>query len=100
MRGVGFVYSKFIEQPGRISNDLIHITDWLPTLVNLTGGNIPDMTYLDGFDQWSTLQNKEHSPRNEILLNIDDVMWKNEGLRVGSWKVIKEGCLLSIREVY
>ncbi|XP_047141195.1 arylsulfatase B isoform X3 [Hydra vulgaris] len=90
VRGVGFVYSKLIEM-SRVSHDLIHVTDWLPTLVSLAGGNVTDISFLDGFDQWATLQNKQSSQRNEILLNIDEHVWKNEALRVGSWKLIKEG---------
>ncbi|XP_002157149.3 arylsulfatase B isoform X1 [Hydra vulgaris] len=89
VRGVSFVYSKLIESP-RVSHELIHITDWLPTLVNLAGGKVSD-GFLDGFDQWATLQNKQSSQRNEVLLNIDEKVWKNEALRVGSWKIIKEG---------
>jgi len=30
------------------------------------------------------------SPRTEVLLNIDDQMFKNAALRVGDWKIIKQ----------
>ena len=36
---------------------LIHVTDWLKTIVNLAGGISPKNT--DGFDQWSTITSKE-----------------------------------------
>ena len=86
-----FVYSSLINQSGRISRDLFHVTDWLPTLVSLAGGNLSNVTFLDGVDQWSTLQNMAPNQRNEILLNIYDVRWENEALREGSWKIIKQG---------
>ena len=73
------------------SRDLFHVIDWLPTLVSLAGGNLSSVTFLDGIDQWSTLQNMTPNQRNEILLNIDDVRWENEALREGSWKIIKQG---------
>ena len=91
VRGAGFISSKLLKSTGRISNDLIHVTDWLPTLVNLAGGNVTTNQKLDGVDQWNTLQNKKPSPRNEILLNIDPLSWKNAALIVGDYKIIQEG---------
>lgn len=35
VRDVAFIWSPLIVQSGRVSNDLVHVTDWLPTL--LTG---------------------------------------------------------------
>lgn len=89
MRGAGFVYSELFKETGRISKDLIHVTDWLPTIVNLAGGSVPN--HVDGVDQWDTLQNKTESARTEVLLNIDDKIWHNSALIMGSWKIIKEG---------
>ena len=66
----------------------MHITDWLPTLVNLANGEVSEE--IDGFDQWKTLQEQEHSPREEILLNINDVQTKQEALIQGNWKIIKD----------
>ena len=66
----------------------MHITDWLPTLVNLANGEVSEE--IDGFDQWKTLQEQEHSPREEILLNIDNVKLSQEALIQGEWKIIKD----------
>ena len=71
VRGAGFIHSPLLENPGRVSKDLIHVTDWLPTIVSLAGLQIPKNKF-DGYDQWDTLQNEKASPREEILLNIDD----------------------------
>jgi len=89
VRGAGFVYSELFKETGRISKDLIHVTDWLPTIVNLAGGSVPN--HVDGVDQWNTLQNKAESARTEVLLNIDDKIWHNSALIMGSWKIVKEG---------
>lgn len=35
VRDAAFIWSPLIVQSGRVSNDLVHVTDWLPTL--LTG---------------------------------------------------------------
>lgn len=56
VRTVAFVYSPLLVQAGRVSTDLIHITDWLPTLFSAANGDLglidPE---LDGIDQWSSL---------------------------------------------
>ena len=87
VRGVGFVHSNLIKEPGRVSNDLLHITDWLPTFYTLAGGNTSYFK-LDGYNVWDTLSNAAKSPRGEVLLNIDPMFYKNAALRVGDYKII------------
>jgi len=77
VRAVGFVHSKLLSKPGRISKDLIHITDWYPTMLHLAGIETEGMT-LDGHSVWNTLSEGEESPRKEILYNIDPLS-RNKG---------------------
>lgn len=37
VRGAGFIWSPLINQSPRIMNELMHITDWLPTLYAAAG---------------------------------------------------------------
>ena len=90
VRGAGFIHSPLLENPGRVSKDLIHVTDWLPTMLSLAGVKIPE-NILDGYDQWKTLQNEEASPRKEILLNIDDKALRDSALIRNGWKIVSEG---------
>ena len=87
VRGVGFVNSKLIKEPGRVSKELFHITDWLPTFYELAGGN-SSLLQVDGYSVWNSLSNNKPSPREDVLLNIDPVS-KASALRVGKYKVIR-----------
>lgn len=37
VRAVGFVHSNRLEKPGVRCHELIHVTDWYPTLLSLAG---------------------------------------------------------------
>ncbi|ERL90859.1 hypothetical protein D910_08204, partial [Dendroctonus ponderosae] len=88
IRSVAFIWSPLLVQSARVSTDLMHVTDWLPTLFTAAGGDIsildPEM---DGIDVWSSLVYDLPSPRNDILINIDEKT-RNAALRFYNWKLI------------
>ncbi|XP_072048149.1 arylsulfatase B-like isoform X2 [Amphiura filiformis] len=114
VRGIGFVNSPLIppHSRGRVSHELMHVTDWFPTFVQgLAGGSLNGTKPLDGFNVWDTISDKKPSARTEILHNIDPMITTdipfteeipaefrhneefftpttNAAIRVGDWKLI------------
>ncbi|XP_043917545.1 arylsulfatase J [Protopterus annectens] len=83
IRAVGFVHSPLLKKRGSVCRKLLHITDWYPTLVTLADGQLDEEFHLDGFDVWETISEGRHSPRKDILHNIDPLYTK---ARNGSWE--------------
>lgn len=71
LRSASVIWSTKLKERERVSNQLIHITDWLPTFLGLAGIKVPKN--VDGFDMWKTLSLNERSPRKSILHNIDEI---------------------------
>jgi arylsulfatase len=88
-------------KPGQVSNEIISMEDWLPTLVAIAGdSNIKeklmkghkagDMTYkvhLDGYNMLPYFTGKEKKgPRKEMFYFTDD--GQLSALRYGDWKLV------------
>lgn len=53
-----------------MSNQLIHISDWLPTFAKLAGVRV--RKNIDGINIWNALSNDLPSPRLDLLINVDN----------------------------
>ena len=85
---MSFIHSPLLVDTGRVSEELMHVTDWLPTLYHVAGGDIDDIqAKLDGYNMWNMLSFSKPSPRREVLHNIDPVT-KNAAIRMGKYKLI------------
>ncbi|XP_002127641.2 arylsulfatase B-like [Ciona intestinalis] len=72
VRGVGLVRGYGIQDRGRSSYELVHISDWFPTLLHIAGANTSGTKPLDSYNVWDAIANKDVvSPRVELLHNID-----------------------------
>ncbi|CAH3145273.1 unnamed protein product [Porites evermanni] len=90
VRGVGLVHGRMLQKTGVKCKELLHVTDWYPTLVNLTGKlkNLRTdaaIRQLDGFNIWRSLSEGDPSPRREIVHDIGD---HKAAIRVGDMKLI------------
>jgi len=88
VRGAACVYSPLIHHSSRVSTQLFHITDWLPTLYSVAGGNSSDLKHLDGIDQWSAIERVKTGKRRSFIVNI----WENqnsEAAIMGLYKLVR-----------
>merc|ERR1719427_303201 len=109
IRGVGFVHGPGVHIG--VSRELMHISDWFPTLCHLAGITYNDTKPLDGVNNWQIISDKtKKSNRVEILHSIDpmyvryggvtpamkpypnkynvDTLKGQTALRRGRWKII------------
>ncbi|XP_042209997.1 arylsulfatase J-like isoform X2 [Homarus americanus] len=85
-RGAAFVHSPLLPNPGTVSHQLVHVTDWYKTLVGVAGGVVPEDT--DGVDQWAAITGSSPSPRTNMIYNIDNTTHFVAGLRIGDYKLL------------
>ena len=87
VRVPAFVWSPLL-QP-RVSMQLFHVTDWLPTLLTAAAGaNQRRSLKLDGISQWDSLLSGSKGPRTQLLHNIDKVS-NFSSIRVGRYKLVQ-----------
>ena len=66
--------------------DLMHLSDWLPTLYGRAGGDVSSLD-TDGYDMWPTMSEGKASPRQELVHNIDPKSW-TAAIRYQQWKLL------------
>ncbi|XP_031833937.1 arylsulfatase B isoform X2 [Nomia melanderi] len=88
VRGVAALWSPRLRKSARVVHNLIHITDWLPTLYAAAGGDLKDLGVIDGVNQWQVLSEGRGTGREILLLNIDEV-FKTEGAIYSRFKLLR-----------
>ncbi|XP_078052451.1 arylsulfatase I isoform X2 [Augochlora pura] len=86
-RGVAAIWSPLIKTPRRVSNQMMFMSDWFPTLLSAAGVNLGHFSHIDGFNLWPALVSNGKSPRSEIVININDVD-KYAAIRRGDFKYV------------
>ena len=83
-----FIWSPLLEKSNYVSNKLMHISDWFPTLLRIAGHNMSTLPYneMDGIDMWDVLSgNLNNSLRTEVLYDIQP---DTAALRVNNMKIM------------
>jgi len=102
IRAPAFVTSPLLQKTGYNNTQLMHVSDWYPTLAGLAGAEITPEMKLDGVDQWAMISEGATTSRTMILHSIEK-QWKQKGdryseqgfdtrtraaIRVGNYKLI------------
>ncbi|XP_071529459.1 arylsulfatase B-like [Panulirus ornatus] len=85
-RGSAFIHSPLLPNPGTVSHQLMHVTDWYRTLVGVAGGVVPRDT--GGMDQWAAVTGAAPSPRTHMVYNVDNTTAFKAGVRLGDYKLL------------
>ncbi|XP_077515245.1 arylsulfatase B-like isoform X2 [Amblyomma americanum] len=93
-RSAAFIWSPLLKRNRRVSNQLMHITDWLPTLYSIGGGDVADLGKMDGKDMWKSLSRGLPSPRVEMVYNYDEWILNASGIRHDDYKLVLDGTRL------
>ena len=93
VRGTAFVWGSTLPKLNYDNVQLIHATDWLPTIVEGIAGLKLDKEKwkLDGYNMWPTITTNSETPRKEILISLDPPRPGFVGqaaVRIGDWKLI------------
>ncbi|XP_017798532.1 PREDICTED: arylsulfatase B-like [Habropoda laboriosa] len=86
-RGVATIWSPLIKKSKRVSNQMMFVSDWLPTLLSAAGVDRRQLGNIDGFDLWHALVSDKISSRSEIVINIDDLS-NYAAIRRGDFKYV------------
>lgn len=81
VRGVGFVSGPILSRSG-VSDELTHITDWMPTLLHMAGADTTALE-LDGVNQWDSINTGSLTPREvsqRNKMNGDRYYYNTESL--------------------
>jgi len=72
-------------EPGQVHNEIMHITDLMPTLAHAAGASVPTDRLIDGVDQFDFLTGTaDHSARDGFpVYNGDNLM----AYKWGNWKL-------------
>ena len=63
VKEVGFVTGPVIKTRGVVNHQLMHVSDWFPTLINMAGGSL-NGTKPDGYDMWQSITKNKTTPRD------------------------------------
>jgi len=94
VRTPAFVHYPRLNKTGVVLDDLVHVTDWLPTLLNAAGVSQEELDQegWDGVSQWEMIQSAGLTPgaRREMVVNLEeeDGMATRAALTVDNYKLL------------
>lgn len=85
IRSAAAIWSPLLTKRQRASQQLFHISDWLPTFAHLAGVHVEHP--VDGHNIWAALSDGTPSPRDELLCHMDQLFGFSALIR-DEWKLV------------
>ena len=86
------VYWPGVTPKGKVCNDLISSTDFIPTFAEITGATLPKDIILDGQSFNAQIHGEKGNPRTSLFVQLANNYWvRNEG-----WKINQSGELFDM----
>lgn len=86
------VYWPGVTPKGKVSDDLISSTDFLPTFAEITGSALPKDAILDGQSFNAQIHGQKGNPRNSLFVQLANNYW----VRNSGWKLNQSGELFDM----
>lgn len=86
------VYWPGVTPKGKVSDDLISSTDFLPTFAEITGAQLPKDVVLDGQSFNAQLHGQKGNPRTSLFVQLANNYW----VRNMGWKLNQSGELIDM----
>jgi arylsulfatase A len=86
------VYWPGVTPKGKVCEDLISSTDFLPTFADIAGASLPKDVVLDGQSFKAQIQGKKGNPRTSLFVQLANMYW----VRNTDWKLNESGELFDI----
>lgn len=83
--------------PGRVCEDLVDLSDFLPTLGELAGAQLPGGQVFDGRSFVPQLRGEPGNPREWIYYQSDPEYGMDRAVRTRDWKLLASGGLYDMR---
>lgn len=83
---------------GRVCEDLVDLSDFLPTLVQLGGGRLPQGEPFDGRSFLPQLRGEAGQPREWVYYQSDPEYGVDRAVRTKEWKLLASGALYHMSE--
>ena len=86
------IYWPGVTPKGKVSDDLISETDFLPTFAEITGATLPKEAILDGQSFNAQIHGQKGNPRNSVFVQLANNYW----VRNSGWKLDQSGNLFDM----
>ncbi|KII63223.1 Arylsulfatase B [Thelohanellus kitauei] len=88
IRSTALFYSSSIQAKGKVIDDMIHVTDWLPTLASVAKYDTSKLKDMSGVNIWPTLTENKQTKRTFMIHTIETPSGEVSALRVHEYKLV------------